>query len=177
MGSPADPPSVIKVDIQPLPGLDLQADWLTLPRHYARASIDCLVWDPIHVADVGKNSQYCNRYVAQQNPFTGESVAHLYAGFLEVAAWLVKSATGIVLVKLSDQVHNGRQQWQVFNLVAEAKRRDWTALRLHRRSKHVRLKHELTCVVCGKQFSARRSDAKTHDGTCRPTLNRHHRRG
>src|SRR4051794_14701305 len=64
---------VIKVDIQPLPGsnLDLVADWRDLPQHFARCSIDCLVWDPIHVADVGKNSQFYDRYVAPQNPVKG----------------------------------------------------------------------------------------------------------
>jgi len=204
--------SVIKVDIQPLPGLDLQADWLDLPRHYSRGSIDVLVWDPIHVADVGRASQFYSRYVAEQNPVTGDSVADLYAGFLDAAAWLVKPTTGIVLVKLCDQVHSGRQQWQVFELVAEAQRRGWTACDYtvvqngtgarrdpkHNAKYHVRnqwafwlvlrngsachgppgrrLKHELTCVVCGKPFSARRSDAKTHDGTCRATLHCQRRR-
>jgi hypothetical protein len=38
-----------------------------------------------------------------------------------------------------------------------------------------RLKHELTCQVCGKMFYARRADAKTHDGTCRATLYRRRR--
>jgi hypothetical protein len=45
--------SVVKVDLQDLPGLDLVADWRDLPHHVARGSIDVLVWDPIHVADVG----------------------------------------------------------------------------------------------------------------------------
>jgi hypothetical protein len=86
-----------------------------------------LVWDPIHVADVGRTSQFYERYVALQNPVTGKSVAHLYAGFLDVAEQLVKPKTGIVLVKLCDQVHNGRYRWQVYELVAEAQRRGWTA--------------------------------------------------
>ena len=112
--------SVIKVDINgELDGLDLVADWRELPRHYAQGSIDCLVWDPIHVADVGRSSQFYSRYVAEQNLVTGDSVAHLYAGFLEAAAWLVKPTTGIVLIKLSDQVHSGRQQWQAIRLTPD----------------------------------------------------------
>jgi len=120
--------SVIKVDINcELPGLDLVADWRELPRHYAQGAIDCLVWDPIHVADVGRTSQFYGRYVAPQNPVKGDNVTHLYPCFLEVAAWLVKPRTGVCLVKLCDQVHSGRQQWQVMNFVCEAQRRGWTA--------------------------------------------------
>jgi hypothetical protein len=118
---------VIKVDIQPLPGLDLVADWRDLPQHYAAASLDCLVWDPIHVADVGKNSQFYDRYVAPENPVKGDSVTHLYADFLEVAAQLVKPRTGVVLVKICDQVHTGQKRWQLFDLVAEAQSAGWTA--------------------------------------------------
>jgi hypothetical protein len=119
---------VIKVDVNgQLPGLDLVADWLELPCHFARGSIDCLVWDPIHVADVGRTSAFYTRYVAPQHPVNGESVAHLYAGFLDVAEWLVRPTTGICLVKLCDQVHEGRQRWQVHQLVELAQRRGWTA--------------------------------------------------
>jgi len=116
--------SVIKVDINcELAGLDLVADWRELPRHYVRGSIDCLVWDPIHVADVGRNSQFYGRYVAPQHPVKGDNVNHLYPCFLEIAEWLVKPETGVCLVKLCDQVHSGRQQWQVLNFVCEAQRR------------------------------------------------------
>lgn len=73
--------SVVKVDIQPLEGLDLQADWRELPCHYPRGSIDVLVWDPIHVADVGCLSQFYSRYVAEQNPVTGGSVVHLMSAW------------------------------------------------------------------------------------------------
>jgi len=120
--------SVIKVDINgELPGLDLVADWRELPQHYAQGSIDCLVWDPIHVADVGRTSQFYGRYVAPQNPVKGDNVTHLYPCFLEVAEWLVRPRTGVCLVKLCDQVHSARQQWQVLNFVCEAQRRGWTA--------------------------------------------------
>lgn len=200
---------VIKVDIQPLPGLDLVADWQDLPQHYAAASIDALVWDPIHVADVGKTSQFYDRYVAEQNPVKGDSVAHLYAGFLDVAAQLVKPAAGVCLIKICDQVHSGRQQWQLLELVGEAQRRGWTACdytvvqngtgarrdpkhnsRYHVRNQWAfwlvlrngpachgpgrRLKHELVCQNpdCGRTFFARRSDAKTHNATCRKALRR-----
>jgi len=96
----------------------------------------------------------------------------------------------------------------VFELVAEAQRRGWTAGDYtivqntsgarrdpkHKAKYHVRnqwafwlvlrhgpachgpgrrLKHELTCVVCVKPFWAKRSDAKTHDGTCRQALRRY----
>ncbi len=142
-----------------------------------------------------------------QNPVTGDSVAHLYAGFLDVAEQLVKPTTGVCLVKICDQVHSGRQQWQVFELVADAQRRGWTACDYtvvqngtgarrdpkHNAKYHVRnqwafwivlrrgsachdpgrrLKHDLTCEVCGQTFTARRSDARTHSGPCRQTLYR-----
>jgi hypothetical protein len=118
---------VIKVDIEALPGLDLVVDWRDLPQHYAPGSIDCLVWDPIHVADVGKNSQFYDRYVAPQNPVKGDSVSHLFPGFLEVAEQLLTPRTGVCLIKLCDQVHSARRQWQDFALVTEAERRGWTA--------------------------------------------------
>lgn len=38
-----------------------------------------------------------------------------------------QSQIGVCLVKLCDQVHSGRQQWQVLNFVCEAQRRGWTA--------------------------------------------------
>ena len=48
---------VFKADINPdLPGLDLVADYRELPRYLARASVDVLVWDPIHAPDVGRSS-------------------------------------------------------------------------------------------------------------------------
>jgi hypothetical protein len=112
-----------------------------------------------------------------------------------------------VLAKLCDQVHCGRQQWQVFQFVAEAQRRGWTACDYtvvqngsgarrdpkHKTQDHVRnqwafwivlrhgpachgpgrrLQHQLTCVVCGQPFWARRSDARTHNSACRAALHR-----
>jgi hypothetical protein len=120
---------VIKVDINAaLPGLDLISDWLELPRHFAAASLDVLVWDPIQVSDVGSSSQLYQRYVAEQNRIRGASaVSDLFAGFLDVAAQLLKPRTGIVLAKMCDQVHSSRYRWQVFTLVAEAQARGWTA--------------------------------------------------
>jgi len=120
--------SVVKVDINPaLPNLDLVADWRELPRHYASGSVDCLVWDPIQVSDVGHNSQFYGQFVAPQAPVKGPSVNQLYPSFFDVADQLVRSKTGVCLVKMIDQVHSGRQQWQVLELVAEAQRRGWTA--------------------------------------------------
>lgn len=119
--------SVVKVDIQPLPGLDLVADWRDLPSHYARGSFDVFVADPIFVADVGRTSTLYGRYVANENPVKGDSVAHLFPHLLDVAAYLVKPGAGVCLVKMCDQVHSGRYQWQVYELVAESQRRGWTA--------------------------------------------------
>jgi hypothetical protein len=118
--------SVVKVDIQDLPGLDLVVDWRDLPKHYAAGSIDVLVWDPIHVADVGRTSKRYSRYVAPQNPVKGESVTHLFPAFFDVAEQLLKSRTGIVLAKLCDQVHAGVRQWQCDVLRAVASSRGWT---------------------------------------------------
>jgi hypothetical protein len=119
--------SVVKVDIQSLPGLDLVADWRDLPPHYPPGSIDCLVWDPIHVADVGRTSKRYSRYVAPQNPVKGESVTHLFPVFFDVAEQLLKPRTGIVLAKMCDQVHAGARQWQCDVLRAIASSRGWTA--------------------------------------------------
>lgn len=120
---------IIKVDINAdLPGLDVVADWLDLGQHFAPGSIDVLVWDPIHVADAGRTSQLYDRYVAPAHAVKGATgVAGLFPGFLDVAAQVVKHRTGIVLVKLADQVHAQRQQWQAFTFVPEAQARGWTA--------------------------------------------------
>jgi hypothetical protein len=119
---------VIKVDINPeLHGLDLVADWRNLATHYPPGSIDCLVWDPIHVADVGRTSKRYSRYVAPQNPVKGESVTHLFPAFFDVAEQLLKPRTGIVLAKMCDQVHAGMRQWQCDVLRAVASGRGWTA--------------------------------------------------
>lgn len=146
--------------------------------------------------DVGRTSALYNRYVSASNPVKGPSVAHLFPDLLEVAEQLVKPGTGVLIVKLCDIVHPGRRQWQDFALVAEARRRGWTACdraivrNMHSRlsdDKHKakyhtrnewaewlcfrngpscagpgqRLKHKLTCGVCGVSFYARRADAST----------------
>jgi hypothetical protein len=120
---------VIKADINPaLPGLDLVCDWRDLPHYLAAGALDVLVWDPIQVSDVGQTSTLYRRYVADEHAVRGaRAVTDLFPGFLDVAAYLVKPRTGIVLAKMCDQVHSSRYQWQVFALVAEAQRRGWTA--------------------------------------------------
>jgi hypothetical protein len=197
----------VRADINPeLPKLDLVADWRDLAQYFSRGSVDVLCWDPIHVADVGRTSRFYGHYVAPSNPVRGESVVELYPEFLAVAAALVKPVSGIGLVKLSDQVHSGRQQWQVFEFVAEAQRRNWTACDYrivwspkkgpdpkHKRQYHsrnqwsfwivlrnglacrgpgIQLTRAVICVVCGRTFAARRSDARTCDDTCRQRLRR-----
>jgi hypothetical protein len=120
---------VIKVDVNgELPGLDVVCSWLELPLHFAAGSVDVLVWDPIQVSDVGATSKVYQRYVAAENEGRGpRAVTDLFAGFFDSAARIVRPRTGIVLAKMSDQVHSQRYRWQVFELVAEAQRRAWTA--------------------------------------------------
>lgn len=120
---------VIKVDVNSaLPDLDLVCDWLELPQHVGVGWLDVLVWDPIQVSDVGKSSKMYWRYVATENEVRGPvAVSAMFEPFLRMAAQIVKPKTGIVLAKMCDQVHNGRYQWQVFELIAEAHRQGWTA--------------------------------------------------
>ena len=119
---------VLKADINPLlPGLDYVCSWLALASVVPPHSIDVLVWDPIQVTDVGKSSRVYQRYVAPDHAVNGPTaVSDLFPDFLEVAAQIVKTHTGIVLAKMSDQVHSSRYRWQVFELVASATRRGWT---------------------------------------------------
>jgi len=117
LGPSADSPTGHQRRRQPrFVGLDLVADWRDQPTHFAADSVDVLVWDPIHVADVGANCQLYRRSVATQSPVSGSSVTHLYPAFLDVAAQLVKPRTGICLVKMCDQVHSGPIRGRYTNL-------------------------------------------------------------
>lgn len=116
----------VRLDIRDLPGLDYVADWRALPSMFGPGSFDVVVWDPIHITDVGSKSIMGKRYAAAAAPVTGEDISSLYVPFLESARVVVQPETGVCIVKLADQVHNARQQLHFVDFVNTARQLGWT---------------------------------------------------
>jgi hypothetical protein len=115
-----------RLDVRDLPDVDHVADWRTLPRMFGPSAFDVVVWDPIHVTDVGARSIMGMRYAAAEAPVRGLSIGALYGAFLETARAVLEPDTGICIVKLADQVHNGRQRLAFVDFVIAARALDWT---------------------------------------------------
>lgn len=115
-----------RLDVRALPGVDHVAHWQDLPRLFGPSTFDVVVWDPIHITDVGTASIMGQRYAAAEAPVRGLSISALYGPFLESARAVLEPGVGICIVKLADQVHNGRQRLAFVDFVIAARALDWT---------------------------------------------------
>jgi hypothetical protein len=115
-----------RLDVRDLPGVDHVAAWSDLPQLFGPASFDVVVWDPIHVSDIGASSVMGQRYAADAAPVRGPDINALYEPFLESARQVLAPESGICIVKLADQVHGQRQRLHFVDLVIVARALNWT---------------------------------------------------
>ncbi len=108
-----------RMDLDPEKGLDWVGSFMDkLPwangNEYQKLW-DVVVFDPPHISDVGSTSAFMDRYIGPDGP-KGKSIAPYFAPFLEQVK-RVLAPDGIVLAKISDQVHGQAHQWQQVEFV------------------------------------------------------------
>lgn len=118
----------IGVDINPNCNAHVTADFSSIP-FLPDASVDVVVFDPPHLpagaASVGSSKVWEFRYgITEANK--GDNVSSLFGKFFKEASRYVK-AGGVVFAKITDLVHNHRQQWQHIDLIAEGQQNGFTA--------------------------------------------------
>lgn len=181
-------------------------NWNDLASFFPPASFDVVVLDPPHVSDAGNGivgaRDWGDRYGTLTPGFKGKNITPLFAPFLEAARAVLQPKTGIVLVKIGEQVHSGPRQWQFVDLVLAGRAAGFTAcdfgVKPHRsptdpkwatqfhlrsptfwivlrngKSCHGPGRGRLRiCVVDGIAFKAARSDAVTCSDRCRQARRR-----
>lgn len=91
-------------------------DFRELPQEWTR-QWDVVVFDPPHVTEAGKKSRYYTRFDTGHVELANKAdISHLFLPFL-LEAHRVLGPRGIVLAKISDQVHRGRYRWQMVDFI------------------------------------------------------------
>lgn len=110
---------------------DTVADFRALP--FADWSWDVLVFDPPHISEAGRNGlvgerggNWADRYGTLSEGYAAADVSACFAPFLAEAA-RVLAPGGVVLVKISDQVHRAAYRWQHIDLILAAREAGFTA--------------------------------------------------
>jgi hypothetical protein len=190
-----------RLDARELADVDVVGNWNALASLFPPASFDVVVWDPPHVTDAGSGivgaDDWADRYGTLSPGLKGASIAPLFAPFLEAARAVLQPATGIVLAKIADQVHDERRQWTFVDLVLAARVAGFTscdyAVKPHSSPTDPKWKNAFhlrsptfwlvlrngpschgpgvgrlrICVVDGIAFKAKRRDAMTCSDRCR----------
>jgi hypothetical protein len=112
------------LDLRPFPGVTHVGNWRDLPALFAPKSIDCAVWDPIHVPNANPRGRY-GRYVADEAPVKGKNVVHLFAPFLVAVRPILDPHRGTLVVKMADINTANAYQWQAFELWKTAQDLGW----------------------------------------------------
>lgn len=89
---------VIRSDLSPQTLLDVQADYTKLP--FLINTFDCIIYDPPHIADGGKNGLMHKRYGSN----IGNGLEDMMYDFLAEASWVLKPK-GVILAKIANGVH------------------------------------------------------------------------
>jgi hypothetical protein len=109
-----------RVDCRNLPGITWLGDFRDLPGSWSER-FDIVVFDPPHVTEAGRTSRYVQRFgTGVESVQHTADISHLYQPFLMQAERVLR-ADGIVLAKISDQVHRGRFQFQQADFIEVAK--------------------------------------------------------
>jgi 16S rRNA G966 N2-methylase RsmD len=115
----------IKADLYPQ-AKDVQAvNWNDLAHHFWPAQFDMIYFDPPHQSDGGHNQdkEWVEKY--RTDMIKGENIASIFSVILSQSSRIL-TPKGIVLFKISDQVHAQKQQMQHCMLWQEAIRAGWT---------------------------------------------------
>lgn len=111
---------VERVDCRNLPTLTWVGDFRHLPIDWT-GRFDIVVFDPPHMTEAGKNSRYIARFGAGVEPVQHQGdISHLFRPFLREAHRVLRPG-GIILAKISDQVHRGKMRWQLVDFVVAAR--------------------------------------------------------
>jgi hypothetical protein len=76
-----------------------------------------VAFDPPHMCEAGETSKHYERFATVND---NANITHLYRPFLEQAKRLLVP-NGIVLVKVENNAHRGRMQWQAFDFPASVR--------------------------------------------------------
>lgn len=119
------PYAPLRCDIDPtLPNLDVIADWKDLPNFIGAGRATTVVADPLFVSHAGKNSVW-RRYATELNEFSETSVLGQVRDILQSARAMLDPSSGTLILKLGDQVHANRQQFQAFRALNLAEQLGW----------------------------------------------------
>ena len=102
---------IIGSDLDPVRAKTVCADFRFLP--YKDSSIDVLIFDPPHIADVGSERRKIMREIYGIY-WKSTSIIEASRAFLLEAARVLKQ-DGIIIAKLSDQIQTGRHFWNHFD--------------------------------------------------------------
>lgn len=113
--------AVHRMDLDPGVAPDSVGDF-TKPETWPQGRWTVVVFDPPHASEVGKKSRL-------RQPFATagfENVTELFPLFLSAAASATPNA--LLIVKLADQKHRNKQQWQVDEFKFTARSLGWEKL-------------------------------------------------
>lgn len=111
---------------------DTVADFRALP--FAPWSWDVIVFDPPHISEAGRTGLVGERrgdnwalhYGTLSDGFGGASISWCFPLFLNEAA-RVLAIGGVILAKISDQVHRAAYQWQHIDFILAGREAGFTA--------------------------------------------------
>jgi hypothetical protein len=99
---------------------------------FGPGEFDVIVFDPPHLSDnagafeayrldTSRGTPWTDRFGTAAADLAGEDVSGLFAPFLTEARRVLAPETGVVLAKISDQAHRGRQRLQHVDLANTAR--------------------------------------------------------
>jgi SAM-dependent methyltransferase len=98
-----------KVSLDITGSADIQADNRALP--FTRSTFDIVVYDPPHLAERHIGAEYGGMQALYGRGAGQETVGVDFPLFLEEAARVLRPE-GVLLAKIADNVHRGKNQWE-----------------------------------------------------------------
>jgi hypothetical protein len=119
----------VRLDARPLPDVHVVGSWNDLGSLFEGRTFHVVVWDPPHQTDGGVGAlggRWADAYGTAGDGVRGHrNISHLYKPFLAAAREVLDPTTGLLLVKIADQVHAGETQLQSVALVVELWAAGW----------------------------------------------------
>lgn len=107
-----------------LPNLDVVANWNDLPAFIGAGRALTVVADPLFLSHVGKTSVW-RRYASEDNEFDEPNVLGQIGDIFAAARMMLDPVRGTLILRLGDQVHSGRRQFQGHRALELAERQGW----------------------------------------------------